>query len=93
MAKTNRELTHRLIYSERRDHWSCKCGFVLGRDGHKALYSLCKLFSRKRVSLSRNQDKLPNKSKHEKKPPSKVQRQTRRAGAGISKAALGLFEI
>jgi hypothetical protein len=37
---TTRHLTHKLTYDTRTDHWSCKCGYVLGT-GHRALYAKC----------------------------------------------------
>jgi hypothetical protein len=32
-------LTHALVYEHGK--WSCRCGYVLGRDGHEALYAQC----------------------------------------------------
>jgi hypothetical protein len=46
-----RELTHALVYADGR--WSCKCGYMLGRDGHSALYALCPLKARDKTKRTR----------------------------------------
>jgi len=43
-----RELTHKLVCDPHTKIWSCKCGYVLGRDGHEKLYSRCHLDKSKR---------------------------------------------
>jgi len=38
-----RMLTHKLTFNPMTERWSCRCGYLLGRDGHEALYALCPL--------------------------------------------------
>jgi hypothetical protein len=69
-APSARTLTHALIYNPTGDKWSCKCGYVLGRDGHKALYALCPIRARDKarrdkVSTTRRTTDLTKGSYHE----------------------------
>ena len=86
-----RELTHRLYFIKERDRWVCGCGFVLG-NGHASLYARCKMFGKK-TAYHENKISSAAATKHEKKPPSKVQRQTRSTGAGVSQKAFDLFDL
>jgi hypothetical protein len=94
-----RKLTHRLYFIGERDRWVCGCGFVLGEDGHEALYARCKHFGKDKrpVAYLENEVSKPRAKdrKHAKanKPSPKAQRQARSAGAGVSKTALDLFEM
>jgi hypothetical protein len=45
--KPKRVLTHHLEYDPKTDRWTCKCGYMLGRDGHERLYAPCPLFAPK----------------------------------------------
>ena len=86
MKTKNRELTHALLYDSATGRWSCKCGYMLGRDGHAALYARCPMYQRRKQEASA--EISISSTPHEK-----TQRKARRTRSGVSQKALDLFDL
>jgi hypothetical protein len=90
MESDVRTLTHALIYDSSDDKWHCKCGYKLG-DGHTKLYATCPMYHRDKAKRAYNEFNIGSPA-HEKKRATKPrERQTPRAGAGISNKTEDLF--
>ena len=84
-STTTRELTHKLTCDPNTQRWSCKCGYLLGRDGHEALYAVCPEYGYIEFDIS--------KTTHEAATPTATpKRQAGRRVARIHRQGSDLFD-